>query len=241
MKLDRSITRRNHQTSLLPRSSPIPHLQLTLPFLLVRRARARSTRISNRIQGPLLPNPRNLYNLLTTRPTENRHAKGVFRLREAKRGRNLRPRFAPGQRGDLRQTIYGRERGAGLRVVEVDAPIIAATPSGDEAGLPGCEGNGFAGGVDVEEFAFAAGRDGEDLALAGDGVALGCIAIADSDVAGGSVFTPGEELLGIVDEQGVVVSACSERAATPTPGNAADLLRMAGEFGEHGHAAVPVE
>lgn len=59
--------------------------------------------------------------------------------------------------------VDGREAGAGEGVVEVDGAVVGAAAGGDEAALPGAEGNGFDGGA-VEPFVLFAALDYGEVA-----------------------------------------------------------------------------
>lgn len=162
MKLDTLITARNNNTTLLLSSTP-PPLPLPLPTtsttspLIIRPARKR-----NRPQRPppirrrgagipanartTIPTPGNTNNATPTGPRKHRDSDPVFRLRVAKGGADLALGPRPDQRCDLGEDIDEGEGGAGAGVEEVDLAVVGAAAGGEEAGLPGREGEGFDGG-----------------------------------------------------------------------------------------------
>ncbi len=76
----------------------------------------------------------------------------------AERGCDFAAAGRPDQGGDLGLHVDGGEAGAGEGVVEVDGAVVGAATGGDEAALPGAEGDGFDGGA-VEPFVLLAALD----------------------------------------------------------------------------------
>lgn len=63
--------------------------------------------------------------------------------------------------------VDGGEFCTGQSVEEMDAPVVAAASGGDERGLPGREGDGFAGGVEREGVFLSSEEDGEEVVSLG--------------------------------------------------------------------------
>ena len=78
----------------------------------------------------------------------------------AERGGDLAARGAPDQTRDLRVDVDGGEAGPREDVVEVDGAVVGAATRGEEAALPGAEGDGLDGGG-VEPF-VTLGAFGDD-------------------------------------------------------------------------------
>ena len=83
----------------------------------------------------------------------------MFGLRIPERRGDLAPGFGPDERGDLGLDADGGQAGAGPGVEEVDGAVVGAAAGGEEAALPGAEGDCFYGGGVEPSVAFAAGGD----------------------------------------------------------------------------------
>lgn len=167
MKLDTLIAPGNDDAALLPRPAAPP---LALALGAISALIIRAAREGDRPQGapalgccPGVPGtgvtaPGDADDAFAARPGEDGDADSVLRLRVAEGGAELALRLGPDQAGDLGEDVDQGERGAAAGVEEVDLSVVAAAPRGEEAGLPGCEGDRFDRGGVGEGVGLDAGR-----------------------------------------------------------------------------------